>query len=77
MAKNSTAATKKYWNTGRMSRRSRCTELMVRNSSAGVSTKNTRLDKSRTDSGRMSLALPATKPIKMSSTTGKREDMTG
>ena len=49
---------------------------MVRNSSAGVSSKKTRLDKSLIASARIQPSRPTMKPAAINKTTGKSEAKT-
>ena len=67
---NTRAATQKYTAMGRKSSCATCTEAMVRNSSAGVSTMKVRLLRSGMALARIRPRRPQTKPTRMKRTTG-------
>src|SRR5512133_1560309 len=71
------ATATKYAAIGRKSSCATCTVLMVRNSSGGVITTNTRLDRSFTPPAPIHRMRPARKPTAMRMTTGTRALRTG
>ena len=74
---NSRPLARKYRPTGWKSRSCTRTPAMVRNSSAGVSTRNTMFDRSLMAAARTQPMRAAPKPTPMPSSTGMREEKTG